>query len=409
MFFAKRVPPVARDAYNKDAMAGMLSAAMGGITLPFIIVIARKTLHASPMEVGILTMAPAAGYLLSLPWANVTLGRSKMPFAIYPWLIARALFFLTIFATTSNIFVGIYVLFCIFAAIAVPPYTDIMKEIYPDSDRGKIMGFVRVLTSVCSIIFVLIAGVVLKYVSYRYVFPVAAIFGIWSTLVFKKINVPQVAAETGVKLFRFLWDSVVVLFNDKGYLWFCSGIFLYGLATYFAAPVFALYEVDILNVATVRQSVYTFVVSICSMIGYFHWGTRLDRRRPEKIVAAQSLAWALIPVIYLLSTKWWMLVPAKILLGIVGSGNDLAYFMGVIYFAPRERLSQYQAIFLTLIGIRGIIGPLSAGWLVERNILGSSSVFIICAVATVVSVGVLMFGYKRYRPIHENHGETRAD
>ena len=190
---------------------------------------------------------------------------------------------------------------------------------------------------------------------------------------------------------------------------FCSGIFLYGLATYFAAPVFALYEVDILNVATVRQSVYTFVVSICSMIGYFNWGTRLDRRRPEKIVAAQSLAWALIPVIYLLSTKWWMLVPAKILLGIVGSGNDLAYFMGVIYFAPRERLSQYQAIFLTLIGIRGIIGPLSAGWLVERNILGSSSVFIICAVATVVSVGVLMFGYKRYRPIHENHGETRAD
>ena len=52
MFFAKQVPPGARDAYSRDAWAGILSAAMGGITLPFIIVIARMTLKASAMEVG---------------------------------------------------------------------------------------------------------------------------------------------------------------------------------------------------------------------------------------------------------------------------------------------------------------------------------------------------------------------
>ncbi len=406
MFFSKRVPPIARDAYNKDAMAGMLSAVMGGLTLPFIIVIARQTLNASPMEVGLLTMAPAAGYLLSLPWANVTLGRAKMPYAYYAWLISRSLFFLAIFATTSKLLVGIYVLYWLVAGAAIPPYTDIMKEIYPDRDRGKIMGFVRVLTSICSIVFALIAGVLLKYVSYRYVFPVAAIFGIVSAIIFKKIRMSAPAKEEGVRLFPFLWDSVTVLFKDKGYLWFCGGIFLYGFATYFVAPVFALYEVDILHVGTVRQSVYTFVVSIFGMIGYFYWGTRLDRRRPEKIVAIQCVGWAMIPVIYLAASNWWVLLPAKVLLGFVGAGNDLAYFMGVIYFAPRERLSQYQAIFLTLIGIRGIIGPLSAGWLVEKNLLSTQSVFIICAVATMVSVGVLMFGYRRYKPIDNVNGEA---
>lgn len=408
MFFAKQVPPGARDAYSRDAWAGILSAAMGGITLPFIIVIARMTLKASAMEVGLLTMAPAAGYMLSIVWAKLTLGRRKMPYAVYPWIIARSLFFFAIFATCSRTFTGLYILFCIFTSIAVPPYTDLMKEIYPDSARGRIMGYVRVLTSVASIIFALIAGVVLKYVSYRYVFPVAAVFGVASALVFNKIPTHQTTGEPGVRLLPFIWDSVVVLFKDKGYMWFCLGIFVYGFATYFAAPVFALYEVDNLHVATVRQSVFTFVTSAFSMIGYFYWGTRLDRRRPEKIVAVQCLAWVFVPIIYIFAMKWWVLMPAKVLVGFLGAGNDLAYFMGVIYFAPRERLSQYQAIFLTLIGIRAIVGPLSAGWLVERNLLSTQAIFILCAAVTVISVGALIYGYRRYKPLHQNSGEDRG-
>ena len=408
MFFARQVPPQARDAYTRDATAGILSAAMGGATLPFIIVIARMTLKASAMEVALLTMAPAAGYMLSIVWAKLTLGRRKMPYAVYPWIIARSLFFFAIFATCSRSFTGLYVLFCIFTSIAVPPYTDLMKEIYPDSDRGRIMGYVRVLTSVASIIFALIAGVVLKYVSYRYVFPVAAVFGVWSALVFNKIPTRQTTGEPGVRLGIFIWDSVVVMFKDKGYMWFCLGIFIYGFATYLASPVFALYEVDNLHVATVRQSIFTFVASAFSMIGYFFWGTRLDRRRPEKIVAVQAFAWVLVPIIYIFASKWWMLMPVKILAGFLGAGNDLAYFMGVIYFAPRDRLSQYQAIFLTLIGIRAIIGPLSAGWLVDRNLLSAQAIFILCAVITVVSVGAMMYGYRRYKPLQINSEEGRS-
>lgn len=399
MFFADRVPPEARDAYSKDALTGILVSVMSGMTLPFVVVIARIDLHASRFEISVLTMAPVAGYALSLVWANMTLGRRKMPYVVYPLIVARSLFFLVIFATCSKVFVAIYVLFCLFSSAAIPAYTDLMKEIYPDSDRGKIMGFARVLTLVVSVIITLIAGVVLKYVSYRYVFPVAAVFGVASCLVFNTIHAHEATGAAGVRLLPFVRDSVAMLFRDKGYSWFCAGIFLFGFANFFAAPAFALYEIDVLHVATVRQSIFTLVASICGMVGYFYWGDHLDRRRPEKVVAVQSLAWGLIPITYLLATRWWMLMPAKVLAGFVGAGCDLAYFMGVIYFAPPERLSQYQAVFLTLMAVRGIVGPLVAGWLMENNVLSMPAVFVLSAGLMLVSVVVQIVGYRRYAPL----------
>lgn len=405
MFFADRVPREAREAYSKDAMAGILGASMMGMTLPFVIVIARKTLHATPLEIGFLLMAPVAGNLLSLAWANMTQGRRKMPYAVWPWIIARSLFFLVIFATCSKVFVAIYVVFWLISSAANPAYTELMKEIYPDSDRGKIMGYARVLTSVASTVLALIAGWGLKYVSYRYVFPFAALFGVASCFVFRRIRATEATGSAGVPLLPYVWDSIVMLYRDKGFSWFCAGIFLFGFANFFCSPACALYEIDVLHVATVRTGIFSFVASVCAMAGYFYWGSHLDRRRPEKVVALQALVWMLIPLTYLLAKQWWVLMPAKVLGGFVGAGCDLAYFMGVLHFAPRERLAQYQAIFLTSMGIRGIAGPWLGAKVLEWGVLSMHGVFVVSAVLMLVSVVVQVAGYRRYKPLTFSHDQ----
>lgn len=401
MFFADRVPPEARDAYSKDATSGILAAVMSGMTFSFVVVIARYRLHASKLEIAFLTMAPVAGYLLSLLWANMMQGRRKMPYAVWPWVIARSLFFLVLFATCSKVFVGIVVLFWLICSVASPAYTQLMKEVYPDSDRARIMGYARVCTVVAMIVMTLVAGKIMEHVSYRYVFPVAAFFGVISALIFNRIHAEEATGEPGVRLHHFVADSVRLLVEDKGYLWFCAAVFIFGFANFFATPACLLYEIDVLKVHEFRQSIYTLVVLAVTMVGYFYWGNHLDGRKPDKAVAWQMFAWAFIPLTYLVAAQWWMLLPAKVLMGFVGAGVDLIYLTGVIYFAPADRVSQYYAVFMTLMGIRGVLASLLGGLLLQYHILSMQAVFVISAVLIFASVGVQVIGYRRYSALSE--------
>lgn len=369
---------------------------MNGMTFPFVVVIARYRLHASALEVAFLTMAPVAGNLLSLVWANMMQGRRKMPYAVRPWIAARSLFFLVVFATCSKVFVAIVVLFWLVTSIASPAYSDLMKEIYPDGERAKIMGYARVCTTVAMIILTLIAGRVSEYLSYRCVFPIAAAFGVASALVFNRIHAKEATGDSKVPLHHFVADSVRLLVEDKAYLWFCTGVFIFGFANFMATPIYALYEVDILKAHEVRQSIYTLVLAAVAMLSYFYWGSLADRRQPEKIVAVQALIWMFIPLTYMVAAQWWMVLPAKALAGFLGAGVELSYFVGVFHFAPPGRVSQYQAVFLTLMGIRGILAPALGGALVEWKILSMPAVFGLSAVMILVSVVVQVLGYRRY-------------
>ncbi|MCX8052588.1 MAG: MFS transporter, partial [Armatimonadetes bacterium] len=144
--FASLVPPDSRGAYRKDVLAGILGAVMSGMTAPFVAVIARKQLHASALEISVLSIGPFAGGLFSLIWANLMEGRRKMPFAFWSWASARALLILCIFATKSWSLVAIFSAMYLISSIGQPAYSALMKEIYPDSDRARIMGYSRICT-----------------------------------------------------------------------------------------------------------------------------------------------------------------------------------------------------------------------------------------------------------------------
>lgn len=396
MFFSDRVPPEARDAYNKDAMSTVLVAIMTGMTFPFVAVIARYRLHASDLEIAFLSMAPVAGNLLALIWANMMQGRRKMPFAVWPWIIARSLFFLVIFATCSKVFVSIVCLFYLICSIAAPAYSALIKEIYPDGDRAKIMGYVRIWNTVVLIIVTLAAGKLMERVSYRYVLPVAAMFGVVSALVFNRIHARETTGDPAVRLHHFVADSLRLLVEDKGYLWFCMATFVFGFANFMATPIYALYEVDVLRAHEFRQSIYFLVATGMAMLSYFFWGDFVDRRRPEKVVTWQIIAWAFIPLTYVIASKWWMLLPAKALVGFIGAGNELVYLTGVIYFAPPGRLTQYYGVFMTLMGIRGITAPFLAGALVQWHVTSMQTLFLISAGLTLVAAVVQIAAYRKY-------------
>jgi len=396
VFFANRVPPKARDAYRKDTVSGMLGAVMLGLTAPFIAVIARKVLHASAVEIAILSMAPVAGNLFSLLWANIMEGRRKMPFAVWSWIAARSMLLLTAFAQSSGLFVGMISAYYFIASIASPAYSAIMKEVYPDGDRARIMGYARVCTIGVYVLVTAMASSFLAGHNYRIVFPIAGLFGIASVLSFARIHSMDNSGNSSVPLIRFIRDGLLILRDDRGFRWFCTGIFIFGFANFMAQPAQTIYAVDI-GVDTRWAGFYSILSASAMIIAYFYWGAYTDRKRPEAVIALQAGCWALIPLNYAVATKPWMLIPTAIISGVIGAGIELSYFTGVLRFAPSDRITQYQAIFLSLMAIRGILAPFLGALLQKPELLGEKGVFIVAAAMILSSVIVQLIGMCKYK------------
>ena len=389
------VPPDARRAYRRDATAGILGAVMSGLTGPFVAVIARKTLRASALEIGILSMAPVAGYLFSLVWANMMEGRRKMPFALWSWVVGRALLVLCIFATDSSSLIAIFSAMYFIGSIGQPAYSALMKEVYPDGDRARIMAYSRVCTVGAFVAVTAIASGLVKGDHYRYVFPVAGVFGVISAFVFARIRTTKADGDSEVPLHRFVGSGIMILRDDPGFAWFCAGIFVFGFANFLATPIYTIYQVQI-GVDTTWAGIYSIVAALTMTVAFFFWGPYTDRKRPEGVVAIQALVFASIPIIYCFATRPWMLLPATLVSGIINAGLELSYFTGVLHFAPEERITSYQGVFLSLMGLRGIVAPFIGAALHQSGALSTRSIFGLSAAMIVSSVVVQVVGMRRY-------------
>ena len=100
------------------------------------------------------------------------------------------------------------------------------------------------------------------------------------------------------------------------------------------------------------------------------WARYLDRVHVAQFRAQQNALWVVgILVMFLgawqLSLLW--LVIGRILTGITNGGGTLAWQLGHNDFAPRDQLSAYMGIHVTLTGVRGAFAPflgmaLYVGW-----------------------------------------------
>lgn len=396
MFLQNRVPPKVRNSYRHDAWTGILGAVMTGLTVPFIAIIAREQLHASIFQIGIISAIPAGGSILSLYWAHTMKGRSAMKFAVWPGIICRALLILVLFAVNSWSFVTIIALFWIISTIPGPAYSVLMKEIYPDSDRVRIMSYVRVCIVVTSIIVSAFAGPLLKIVSYRYVFPVAGVVGIISALCFLKIPSSAVVAGSSESFIHMMGDAVRVLKRDHAFRWFCGGVFVFGAANLFAIPIYSIYQVDVLHVDTRWASVYSVVGQIIAMGAYFYWGPYVDQRKPVAVSIINTALFCAIPINYLFASHAWMLIPTCVIGGIANAGLELSYFNSILHYAPSDKVTLYQGIFASLMGIRGISVPFISAALVQNGWLSMQAVFIIAAFGTALGALAQAYGARKY-------------
>ncbi|MES2462636.1 MAG: MFS transporter [Armatimonadota bacterium] len=398
------IPRAVRMSLRWDLLAAACSGAYMGLAFPFITRIARGDLHASETAIALLAAAPFLGNLCSPLWARQMEGRSKMPFVQGSWITARSLLFLTPLAFTAGPFIAIVGGLQFVGTIATPAYTSLMRDIYPDRARGRLMGYVRVIAQVMTFLATLAAGRLLDHhISYRMLFPVAGVLGIGAAFAFRRVRplptkLPLRSAVTEKKLTNreFALDTLTILRDNEPYRWFAFSVFTYGFGNLMAVPLYGLYQVDVLRISNTQIANLANFASVWSIVGFIFWGWLMDRIGAPKTVLFSIFCIASIAVVYLCTNTVNGLFFASALSGFGFAGIELSYLAAILAYAEGGRAAQYQSLHSLLLGVRGILAPLIGIPLMKH--FGYTTAFVVGFVLMVLGGGMQYLAIGKARP-----------
>jgi MFS family permease len=388
------VPDSVWNNWRWDALAGVFSGIYQGCVWTFALQLARGNLHATGFQMGLATAAPAIGYLFATLWARQMEGRSKLPFVTLTWTLSRGLFLLTPLlvrgSASREMFIALICLAPILFSVSTPAYTAIMKDIYPDEHRGRLMSSVRVGMAVAMLLTARAMGNWQEHhgLDFRWMFAIGGVFGVGTAFAFSRLRLPPILhANSPPPIGAFLRDTFGILGANRGYRWFTASVFIAGFGNLVATTLYPIYQVDRFQITPTQIATMTTDVNIASLISLFVWGWFLDRYGSLSAVLFAVLLNCLTPILYAVGPNLAWLYIAAACSGFAQSGIDLGYLNTTLMFAETGRAAQYQAVHSTFFGLRGTVAPLLA--VPMLNALGHRfrMAFFVCL--WIMGVGVL--------------------
>jgi MFS family permease len=391
-----------------DMAAGVSSGVYQGCIWTFALQLARGQLHATGYEMGAATAAPAVGYLFATLWARQMEGRSKLPFVTLTWLISRGLFLFTPLLVrgpfSREMFVGLLCLTPIIFSVSTPAYTAIMKEIYPDEHRGRLMSYVRIGMAASMLLTARLMGAWQEHggLDFRWMFAIGGVFGVLTALFFSRLRLPPVTPGQLPPLGQFLRDTFSIVVANRGYRWFTISVFIAGFGNLCATTYYPLYQVDRFHITPVQIANMQNVGGLLSLFSLFFWGWFMDRCGSLGTVLLAVFINCLTPICYIFAPTVAWLYLAAATAGIAGYGIDLGYLNTTLMFAEPGRAAQYQAVHSSFFGLRGTIAPILAIPLLHAVHHNWVTAFLICLTVMLAGVVFQVFSLLTYRRIRQN-------
>ncbi len=373
-------------------LAAMYYGIFGGLLIPFIPIIGRK-IGASNIEMAFLMAAPYITSLMTFLLTEDIFGKGRMCYVVWFNVIGRSFLLLMLFIYSPGYYTLIILLFFFLSAFAIPSYTFVMKSNYPDEQRGRLMGYVRIGMAVLWIIASWIGGYILNKETgyYRYVFPAAALFGILSAWEFGKIRIRrEVKAKT--KAIPVL-DIIKTPFSDRAFLRFIISYTVFEIGFLMAMPLYPIVMVDYLRITNLQTGALGSVFSFFWLIGFFFWGWYMDKYSIKRVMTLFYLIAAILPFLYLLSFSLPAIAIAFAVAGFAIAAIEMISVNLITHMTQPNLVSRYSAIHITLSGVRGGIFPFVGIGLI--NIVGIKMVFLISAML-IISAAIAVSSHQYY-------------
>lgn len=356
--------------FRLDMIGACLYSAFGILIVSFPAVLARRQ-GAADWIVSLVIAAPSIGQLSTILWSRYTQKSRKMRVMFWGGGAARLSLLLMLFAFHPIIFALVMIVCNTLEMSKSPAYASIMQQVYPAERRGELMGKVRVISSVATMIAAVVLGAVLEQFSYQIVFPIVGLIGFASIVVFSRVRYRDEPLNRPPTSLRRL---IMIPRTDKRYGSFLHAVFWMGFFNLLGSAVFPMVMVDDLHVSNGFVGIINGLQSLVAILFYFIWGRFSDRHHPMVLLYITFLISLSVIAIYTVAWTGWLLLIIAILTGISAAGSDLATINNAIRFPKDAKdIPHYMALYSSLIGVRGVITPFMAagmlGFMSDRAVL----------------------------------------
>jgi len=379
---ASLTPTVARSFRREQVTELTLPVATSLMEGGFIAVVAAKTFHAEPWMLAVISASSMFGNLSSYFWNRIGSARPKVPLIVV--LQGLVLVCVVAVAMSPRSDSGAWVLLasaiaCRLLIAGIITTRSIAWSLnYGRHLRARMTGRLQVLSSLMIVLTTSAGGLLMDAhpENFRWLYIGGALVGAVGVWSFSRV---QVVGEKRHRVLERRGNAegsssnrfFTILRADRYYARYQLHQFTSGVAAMMLEPVL-VYLVS-------RQIGASYIVSIgITMIIPFlltlltlpFWARYLDRVHVAEFRARQNSLWV-IGILIMFIGAWQMsivwLAIGRVVTAIVNGGGSLAWQLGHNDFAPKDQLSAYMGIHVTLTGVRGAFAPflgmaLYVGW-----------------------------------------------
>ncbi len=389
-------------------------------------VVASKTFQASSLLTTVVWALPVLMNVLNVAWGAFLRGRRRLP--VFLLLSCCALAAVGSIGFTSAAWqpwggwVFALQIACthLFISGLINLRSTMWKINYPVTHRARIAGRLQMVRMLLSVLTSAALSLLYNYQpdAYRFVYPAAALVGLFSLWPIRRMRMRGERAEL-----RHLHDHLVghigpdlpwhrrfrralaeagsILWTDGLFARYMLAQFLLGAANFFTDPILVNALTKDLGFDYLSAQAVLYVIPTTALlISINFWAPYFDRVGVLRFRIANSFCWlmsyvaaAAAMLIFdfgghkFIAATVAILVVGRVCNGLGRGGGAIAWTLGHLHFARPHQAELYMGIHVGLTGLRGLLMPLAGLW--TREAFGYPA--LLCAVGFALAGHVLFW------------------
>ena len=358
----------------------------------FVAVLAAKAFDAQPWMIAVISAASMFGNLSSFFWNRLAMGRAKVPVVTalqVVVLVCVAAIALSPQSTLGGwILVGAVVLSRLLIAGIITLRSIAWSLNYDRSLRARITGRLQAITGLMIVLATGLGSLLLDShpESFRWLYATGLLAGSVGVWAYSGVSLQgekrhQVMERRSGRDNLGRNNFLTILRADPHYARYQWFQFMSGLGAMMLEPplVYLISKQIGANYAT-SIGIVLIIPFLLNFTTIHLWASYFDRVHVSEFRARQNALWVVGTLVmfwgaFSLSLVW--LAVGRFLTSLVNAGGTLAWQLGHNDFAPKEQLSAYMGIHVTLTGVRGAIAPFAGmalylGWDANGHVPGST-------------------------------------
>lgn len=373
--------------YRYERWRALSSGIMESAGTTFLLTIALRAYNSGALWKAAVAAGSSLGLLFTPVVVSVVTRRRLAParaasrlflIGAAAFLVAAVFRYLPLFALCSMLGMAV-------TAAAIPLFTHIYQENYPEKQRGRLFSRTVMIRIASAATFSQIAGNALSH-RFQYfwvlllIFSAALAFGAFCLAQIPSHPIHDDGGAHPFRAMRFVRDDPI--FRRTLIMWMLMGfanlMMLPLRVEYLASPKYALH-LTVGMIALLTGVIPNLARLVLSPI----WGYLFDRMNFFALRLILNCGFAIGILAFFVSDNLAGLVVGGIIFGISNAGGDVAWSLWVTKFAPPGRVADYMSVHTFFTGVRGVLAPIVAFTLVQRLSLellaGVSAALIVAA------------------------------